>query len=101
MLKSKTVLLLIVATLLVFGGIAYVESAIRPRERALQVEGMVCEGCAEHLQEQLSQIAGVRSAEVSQEQSQAIVVVDGWSPPSNELLVEAVRKAGYTGRVRE
>lgn len=67
----------------------------------LHVEGMTCESCAVGLEQSLAGVPGVVSATVSYSEAEAIVTTDSDAPPSLELLVDAVEKAGYQGRVQQ
>ena len=57
----------------------------------LQVEGMTCPHCVQHVQEALKAVKGVKSAKVSLEAKSAQVT-------GKEELVKAVEAAGYTAR---
>lgn len=63
----------------------------------LQVEGMTCGSCTEHVKLALEQVAGVRSASVSYPQGLAAVATDGHV--SLEPLIAAVTTLGYGARV--
>jgi copper chaperone CopZ len=85
---------LTVATLLVVGAIVYAERS-RPREITLSVEGMVCEGCEEHLREKLLDARGVQSVAPSHIDEQVTIVVAGWSHANEAELREIINRAGY------
>ena len=59
----------------------------------LQLTGMTCAACAARIEKVLNRVDGVR-AEVNFATDSAHVVFDG-SKASTEMLIEAVRKAGY------
>ncbi|MDM8349494.1 mercury(II) reductase [Pseudomonas sp. sp1636] len=63
----------------------------------LQVEGMTCGSCTEHVRQALEQVAGVRSASVSYPQGLAAIATDG--QVSLEPLIAAVTTLGYGARV--
>lgn len=63
----------------------------------LKVDGMSCEGCAVNLQSELVKVPGVLDAEVLFEEGRALVSVNSALPPSTDLLLAAVEKAGYKG----
>ncbi|MEX2141992.1 MAG: heavy metal-associated domain-containing protein [Pirellulales bacterium] len=93
----KTILRIIalsVLTLLVAGAIVYAERS-RPREISLPVQGMVCEGCEEHLREKLLDAPGVKSAAPSHEEKHVTVIVSGWSHADEPELREIIKRAGY------
>jgi copper chaperone CopZ len=94
MMTKLRIAALSLLTLLVAGAIVYAERT-RPREITLPVQGMVCEGCEEHLREKLLDAPGVRSATPSHKDKQVTVVVAGWSKASEEELREIVERAGY------
>lgn len=60
----------------------------------LQIEGMTCGGCVRSVTRVLSEMAGVEKADVSLEQSNAVVVFDE-AKTSVAALKEAVEDAGY------
>ena len=94
-MKAKTqVVVLTVLTLLAAGAIVYAERT-RPREIILPVQGMVCEGCEEHLREKLLEAPGVRSALPSHKDQQVTIVVAGWAHADAAELREIVKRAGY------
>lgn len=68
----------------------------QPGDRAatLAITGMSCGSCAEGIRAVLSNVAGVRSASVSFEKENALVIYD---PKSTTIadLVRAVEKEGY------
>lgn len=70
------------------------------RERLeLEVRGMTCDSCAEHVEKALSSVPGVKKVHVPGWQSaRASIVVEGEVDP--EALSAAVAQAGYTARVR-
>jgi copper chaperone CopZ len=85
---------LTVITLLIAGAIVYAERA-RPREITLPVKGMVCEGCEEHLREQLLDAPGVKSVAPSHQDAQVTIVVSGWSHADERELCGIIKRAGY------
>ena len=94
MMTKLRIVALALLTLLIAGAIVYAERS-RPREITLPVQGMVCEGCEEHLREKLLDAPGVRSATPSHKDEQVTVVVGGWSKASEEDLREIIKRAGY------
>jgi copper chaperone CopZ len=81
-------------TLLVAGAIVYAERS-RPRQIIVPVEGMVCEGCEEHLREKLLSASGVESVAPSHKEAQVTVVVAGWLHADDTELREIIKRAGY------
>lgn len=81
---------------------SYVGALVGVRARAsvegtvvhLDVQGMTCEGCALHVEEELRSVPGVLGAEVSCEEHRADVTVESSVLPG-ENLVRAVERAGY------
>ncbi|CAJ0709627.1 mercury(II) reductase [Ralstonia mannitolilytica] len=65
----------------------------------LHIEGMTCTSCAEHVQQALKNVPGVRSASVSYAQRQAEIEADAGVnlPP----LVAAVAALGYRARLAD
>ena len=69
-------------------------------EASYQIRGMVCQGCANTVQEVIAALEGVRSVTVSLESHRADVVWEGAA--QDQALIEAVREAGFRAtRVRE
>jgi copper chaperone len=67
----------------------------KDKQIELTVRGMTCGHCEMRVTKALSEVEGVRKAEVDREQEQAIVTVDPKAEPALELLVAAVQAAGY------
>ncbi len=61
----------------------------------LRVDGMTCDACAVVLRTSLVQVPGVLDAKVSYPDRQAVISIDSAVLPGNDLLVEAIRSAGY------
>ena len=59
----------------------------------LQVEGMTCPHCVQHVQEALKAVKGVKSAKVSLEAKSAQVT---YVPAKTGKLIKSVEAAGYT-----
>ena len=58
------------------------------------VEGMTCAGCASGVERSLTNLEGVKSAEVSLDDASATVAYDPGSV-TPELMQQAVEKAGF------
>jgi Cu+-exporting ATPase len=69
-------------------------------EYQLDIEGMTCASCVNHVQEALAHAGGVRSASVNFATERASVQVDAGEPPSDvvERLRRAIEDAGYEVR---
>ncbi|MGY8831206.1 MAG: FAD-dependent oxidoreductase, partial [Pseudomonadales bacterium] len=65
----------------------------------LQVEGMTCGSCTEHVKQALEQVAGVRSASVSYPQGLAAIATDGHV--DLEPLIAVVTALGYRARIAD
>ncbi|MGY2398057.1 mercury(II) reductase [Pseudomonas sp. SDO5271_S396] len=65
----------------------------------LQVEGMTCGSCTEHVKQALQQVAGVRSASVSYPQGLAAIATDGHV--DLEPLIAVVTALGYRARIAD
>ncbi|MGB7291715.1 MAG: mercury(II) reductase [Thermodesulfobacteriota bacterium] len=66
----------------------------------IRVEGMTCDGCARHVTEALKNVSGVEEIMVpSWKSGQATVIAE--SKVTDEVLIRAIREAGYRGVVRE
>ena len=65
----------------------------------LHIEGMTCTSCAEHVQQALKNVPGVRSASVSYAQRQAEIEAD--AGVNVTPLVAAVAALGYRARVAD
>lgn len=61
--------------------------------KVLDIEGMMCAHCQAHVKEALEGVEGVSKADVSLEEKQASVTMA--EEVSDEILTEAVTKAGY------
>lgn len=69
------------------------------QEIVLNVEGMTCDACAEHVRRALESVPGVSGVQVPGWASgQARVIAS--SEVSESALLQAVREAGYRGQVR-
>ena len=63
----------------------------------LDVQGMTCAACEEHVEQELQRVAGVRTATVSYDLHEALVQVSRPIELSN--LTEAVDRAGYRASI--
>ena len=61
----------------------------------LAVRGMTCGHCEMRVTKALSEVAGVRKAEVDREKEQALITLDPKAELPVEQLVAAVEAAGY------
>jgi copper chaperone CopZ len=66
----------------------------------LTVEGMTCGGCAVTVEQALLKVPGVVSANVSYEESRAVVTLDSAAPASTNNLIAAVSWTGYTATLK-
>ena len=94
MKSNIRIVVLPILSLLVAGAIVYAERT-RPRQIALPVKGMVCEGCEEHLRDELLEARGVQSAVASHKDGRVTIVVAGWSHAEEPELREIIKRAGY------
>jgi len=62
--------------------------------QVVKIEGMMCQGCAHHIEEALKRIPGVNEVKVSLERKEAVVKAKGNIAP--ETYRKAVEEAGYT-----
>lgn len=62
-------------------------------EKLLEIEGMSCNHCVNHVKEALEGLDGVKEASVSLEKNQARVILD--KEVSEKSLKDVVKKAGY------
>lgn len=60
----------------------------------ISIEGMMCAHCMAHVEKALQAIEGVASAQADLEKKQAEVTLN--APVSEEILMAAVKEAGYT-----
>lgn len=67
----------------------------------LDVQGMTCEACALHIENELRSVPGVLAAEVSYDEHRATVTVDRTSPPGEAELLQAIERAGYKAAVTQ
>lgn len=63
----------------------------------LTVTGMHCSGCADRVSNVLNDLEGVRSAEVSLDDEQAVVSYDSEKTGFTQMK-EAIEKAGYQSK---
>ena len=63
-------------------------------KKSLQIEGMHCAGCANSVEQALSEVEGVKKASVNLATEKALVEFENGSVPE-EALADAVRGAGY------
>lgn len=63
----------------------------------LDIQGMTCEACVLHIENELRSIPGVIAAAVSYDEHRATVTVEGASQPAEVDLLRAVERAGYKG----
>lgn len=63
-------------------------------QKVLKVDGMMCAHCKMHVEQALSGVDGVETATVDLEKKQATVTLS--KDVSDEVLLAAVREAGYT-----
>ena len=61
----------------------------------LNIEGMTCGGCTEHVNAELAKVNGVVDYETSYEKGTTVVTFDPTVTPADSL-VSAVGKTGYT-----
>ncbi len=73
-------------------------STSTPARLSLDVQGMTCGGCADHVEKALSAVPGVVKVRVPDWQS-GLVHVDAGRDVSPESLVAAVQQAGYSARI--
>jgi copper chaperone CopZ len=66
-------------------------------ERTYAIQGMTCAGCVTHLNSVLRELPGVKSAEVSLEHDNAVVVFEA-GQENDDAIVQAVASAGYAAR---
>ena len=65
----------------------------------MNIQGMTCALCTVAVKKALSQVEGVHKVEVSLKEEQAQLTVD--ASVQDEMLVKAIEKAGYKGKVIE
>ncbi|WP_099222189.1 heavy-metal-associated domain-containing protein [Listeria costaricensis] len=63
-------------------------------EKILKIDGMSCGHCKKRVEDALSGMQGVKSAQVSLEKEEAVVSYDATALQEADL-VEAVEEAGY------
>ena len=67
-------------------------------KRELKVEGMMCMHCVKHVADALQAVEGVEKADVDLKKKRAVVTLS--APVSDEVLLSAVREAGYEAIVK-
>lgn len=73
---------------------------VEPEEVALEVEGMTCGGCAIAARTMLERLDGVQEAEVSYEDSRAVVTYES-EEATVEQMIAALKELGYKATVVE
>lgn len=66
--------------------------------KEIKVEGMSCPHCVAHVKSALEAVPGVKEAAVSLEKKKAVVTCA--EPVADEILVEAIEKAGYKAKMK-
>ncbi len=64
------------------------------KEKIFKVNGMMCSNCEKHVKEALEKISGIESAIPSHEKGEVVVKLS--KEVSNEKIISAIKKAGYT-----
>lgn len=72
--------------------------ANEPRTARLKIEGMTCGGCVIGVRRVLTRLDGVRSAEVSYENKEALVIYDP-AKVTVEQMIAAIKTLGYKAMV--
>lgn len=81
------------------GGADSLSTEVASNVVVLEVDGMTCQSCAPGIRTELLRVPGVIDAAVSYERKVAEVRVRQEQAPSGRLLIEAVKKAGYSAQV--
>lgn len=63
-------------------------------KKVMVIEGMMCAHCAAHVKKALEAVANVADAEIDLEAKTATINMTG--EISNDILISAVKEAGYT-----
>ncbi len=98
--KKAVIYLLVSAALILFMVSACSNAESEDEVIKLEITGMTCNHCVEHVTNALQSVEGVDTAQVNLETDSAVVRFSS-ERPSNEALVEAVKKAGYGAEVTE
>lgn len=100
-MQKQTVTYLLLSAVLIMAMVSACSNAESEDEVIkLKITGMTCNHCVEHVTNALQSVDGVDTARVNLETDSAEVQFSG-ERPSNEKLVEAVKKAGYGAEVVE
>lgn len=83
------------------GGAEALPPTVNSQVIVLEVEGMTCESCAPGVRRELRDVPGVIDAAVSYERKTAEVRVREERPPRLAVLLEAVKRAGYSAALAE
>ena len=67
-------------------------------KKTINIEGMVCGNCVMHVKNALMDVSGVTNVDVSLEKKTAEVTLG--VKVSDVILSDAVKEAGYDGRIR-
>ncbi|HYE62178.1 MAG TPA: heavy-metal-associated domain-containing protein [Phycisphaerales bacterium] len=77
---------------LVAGGCNSAHRSSDVRTAVFKVDGMACENCAKHIEEELVEVPGVKTAKVDFASKTARVTLDESNPASQKALDAAVTK---------
>ncbi|MBI1914100.1 MAG: cation transporter [Planctomycetes bacterium] len=67
----------------------------------LELWGMTCEGCAATVQQALRNVPGVARVDVNYSKAEAVVTAQPGTTLQAEALLQTVREAGYTARLKK
>ena len=70
------------------------KTEVNAMTKTLEVKGMMCQHCVDHVRKNLEAIDGVRSADVSLENNNAVITFD--KEVDEDLIKDIVAEAGYT-----
>lgn len=65
----------------------------------LNVEGMTCGHCVQHVTNALERAPGVKKVEVSLDDKKAVITLKKEGAVSNDALIETIKEAGYGASV--
>ncbi len=94
----KRALAALLAICLVAGGAAAYHFYPRDPGVTIQVSGMVCEGCVEHVSTSLAALPGVKDVTVSLANQVATIHYRDGAQPDHDALVKAIVDAGYQAK---
>jgi len=71
---------------------------IKSEKAIIQVDGLSCPFCAYGLEKNLKKVKGIQSVHIDMKTGKATVIIKSGIQVDNQILRQAVKKAGFTAR---